>query len=199
MGSAKRLRKLYEKPLRIWDKARIGEEGKLVEQYGLRNARELWRAQTLLRKIRREARAILSGRGTGIDARTEQLLNRVRTMFVRGEATLDGILSLKTSDVLERRLQTIVVRRGLASTMTQARQFITHGHIGVDGRKATSPSHIVSFVEEAGVTWYGRPLQAAKPAEAEEPADEASEAKAAPEKKADAATEKEKGKEAVEA
>ncbi len=161
----------------MWDKTRIEEEGKLVDSYGLRNMRELWRAQTMLRRIRREARALLSGNGENIEQRSAKLLSRVKSFLIRGEATLDGVLGLTTSDVIERRLQTIVVRKGMATTPTQARQFITHGHIAVDGHKVTSPGHIVSFVGEAGVEWYGKPLIAAKPVESvdavEEPAAEA--------------------------
>ena len=156
----------------MWDKTRIEEEGKLVDSYGLRNMRELWRAQTLLRRIRREARALLSGRGENIEQRSAQLLSRVKSFLIRGEATLDGILTLTTSDVIERRLQTIVVRKGMATTLTQARQFITHGHIAVDGHKVTSPGHLVSFIGEAGVDWYGKPLIAAKPVESAEAAEE---------------------------
>jgi small subunit ribosomal protein S4 len=43
-------------------------------------------------------------------------------------------------DQLERRLDNVVYRLGLASTRRQARQFVSHGHVEVDGRRATIPS-----------------------------------------------------------
>ena len=41
MGSKKRLRKLYERPMRLWDKNRVELESKLRDEYGLKNSREL--------------------------------------------------------------------------------------------------------------------------------------------------------------
>ena len=70
MGDPKRLRKLYERPMRLWDKDRIENENKLKEEYGLKNTREVWRAQTDLRKIRRDARRLLSLKGKKIEERT---------------------------------------------------------------------------------------------------------------------------------
>lgn len=159
MGSAKRLRKLYEKPLKLWDKPRIEEESKLLEEYGLRNMRELWRIKTILRKIRRDARSLLSKAGAGAELGEKQLVTRVRKFLVKGEATLDSVLALSTKDILERRLQTVVCRRGLANSMRQARQFITHGHIQINGQKITAPSYLVSFDEEQQVGWYGKPIE----------------------------------------
>ena len=44
---------------------------------------------------------------------------------------------------LERRLDNVVYRLGLASTRAQARQFVTHRHVLVDGRLVTIPSFLV--------------------------------------------------------
>ena len=43
-------------------------------------------------------------------------------------------------ELLERRLDNVVYRLGLAGTRRQARQFVSHGHVEVDGRRATIPS-----------------------------------------------------------
>ena len=69
-------------------------------------------------------------------------------------ATLDDILNLSVEDFLERRLQTMVYRQGLAKTIKQARQFITHGHIAVDGRRVTSPSFIITKELESKISFY---------------------------------------------
>jgi small subunit ribosomal protein S4 len=45
--------------------------------------------------------------------------------------------------LLERRLDNVVYRMGLATTRSQARQLVTHGHIMVNGRKTNIPSYTV--------------------------------------------------------
>lgn len=182
MGSKKRLRKLYERPLRLWDKDRIELETKLKEEYGLKNSRELWRMQTILRKIRREARRLLSSKGADLEKRKELLLSRVRKFLVKKqEITLDDILALQTRDILERRLETVVVRKHMAKTAKMARQYLTHGHVAIGGQVVSSPSYLVSFEEEGKVAWNGKPLYAQavaeKPAAKEEAAEEKKPAK----------------------
>jgi small subunit ribosomal protein S4 len=44
---------------------------------------------------------------------------------------------------LERRLDNVLYRMGLASTRAQARQFVSHGHVQVNGRKTDRPSYAV--------------------------------------------------------
>ncbi|MBB0246276.1 30S ribosomal protein S4 [Streptomyces alkaliphilus] len=44
---------------------------------------------------------------------------------------------------LERRLDALVLRAGLARTIYQSRQMVVHGHIEVNGRKVDRPSYIV--------------------------------------------------------
>jgi small subunit ribosomal protein S4 len=45
--------------------------------------------------------------------------------------------------LLERRLDNVVYQLGFASSRSQARQFIRHGHILVDGKKIDIPSYLV--------------------------------------------------------
>ncbi len=168
---AKRLRKQYEKPKKLWNSQRIGEESKLREEYGLKNARELWKMQTLLRKIRREARRLLSGRGRDVERKKAQLVKRLVNFLVKkGDATLDDVLSLTVRDVLDRRLQTVAYKKHLAKTVRQARQFITHGHISVNGVKISSPSYLVKYSEEEAVGWHGHALDLEPKPRREEPA-----------------------------
>ena len=53
----------------------------------------------------------------------------------------------------ERRLQTIVVKKGLARSVRQARQFITHGHIIIGENKITAPNYMVNSDEELMITF----------------------------------------------
>ncbi|VVB68408.1 30S ribosomal protein S4 [Candidatus Norongarragalina meridionalis] len=167
MGDPHKKRKLYEKPKRLWDAKRIEEEGGLKEEYGLKNSREVWRMKTILRKIRREARRLLSKKGAGVDERAERLLKRVKSFLLKKpDASLDDVLALTTKDILERRLQTIVVRKKMALTMKQSRQYITHGHVAIGEQKVTAPSYLVKFGEEDGVRWHSKPIGMIKEAEA---------------------------------
>ena len=72
------------------------------------------------------------------------------------EASLDDVLRLTVEDLLERRLQTLVFKKGLANSPKHARQLIVHGHISVAGRKVTVPSYIVSVDEEQKIGYYGK-------------------------------------------
>lgn len=49
----------------------------------------------------------------------------------------------KLYEWLERRLDNVVYRAGLAQTRTQARQVVSHGHMEVNGRRVNIPSYIV--------------------------------------------------------
>ncbi|MEM0202375.1 MAG: 30S ribosomal protein S4 [Archaeoglobaceae archaeon] len=150
MGDPKRQRKSYVSPVRPWDRSRIERDTQLVIKYGLRNKREVWRFQNLLRKYRRVARDLLGKinlpgkEGEFARAKAQAVIKKLQKFGILKEnATLDDVLDLSVENFLERRLQTIVFRQGLAKTIKQARQMIVHGHIEVDGRKVTCPSFIV--------------------------------------------------------
>jgi small subunit ribosomal protein S4 len=142
----KRSRKKYEKPKRPWDKARIEKEKEILKKFGLRRKRELWRAEAILRKYRRMARDLAASR----DKEKEKvLIEKLKKIGVLKEGSaLDDVLALTVEDILERRLQTIVYRRGLANSIKHARQLIVHGHVKINGRKINYPSYIVPKDEE---------------------------------------------------
>ncbi|MEM0022877.1 MAG: 30S ribosomal protein S4 [Archaeoglobaceae archaeon] len=150
MGDPKKQRKSYVSPVRPWDRSRIERDTQLVIKYGLRNKREVWRFQNILRKYRRVARDLLGKinlpgkEGELARAKAQAVIKKLQKFGILKEnATLDDVLDLSVESFLERRLQTIVFRQGLAKTIKQARQMIVHGHIEVDGRKVTCPSFIV--------------------------------------------------------
>jgi small subunit ribosomal protein S4 len=58
-------------------------------------------------------------------------------------ARRSGVTGEYLLSLLERRLDNVVYRLGLAMTRAQARQLVTHGHIVVDGRKTNIPSFTV--------------------------------------------------------
>ncbi|MEZ0393953.1 MAG: 30S ribosomal protein S4 [Desulfurococcaceae archaeon] len=164
MGDPKKSRRTWEGPRHPWRKDVLEQEAKLMGLYGLRNKRELWKAATIVRKIRHRARALLA---MSPDVRAEEekgLLERLYKLgLIDRGAKLDDVLSLKVENLLERRLQTVVYRKGLARTIYHARQLIVHGHIAVGGRRIRSPGYLVSRDEEPLVDYY--PLSPLKKAE----------------------------------
>jgi small subunit ribosomal protein S4 len=56
---------------------------------------------------------------------------------------MDGITGENLLVLLERRIDNVVFRMGLASTRRQARQLVTHGHIAVNGKRLDIPSAII--------------------------------------------------------
>ncbi|WP_129113332.1 30S ribosomal protein S4 [Halegenticoccus tardaugens] len=149
--------KFYETPNHPFQGERIAQEADLVSRYGLKNKEELWRAQSQLRNFRREARRLLGEAQGDTDAAAaagEGFLARLRRLGILGEEDdISEILSLDVTDLLERRLQTVAYRKGLANTPQQARQFIVHGHVTVEGARVTVPSKKVEVDEESTVSF----------------------------------------------
>lgn len=164
----KRQRKKYLRPAHPWEKDRMDAEDAVLTKYGLCRKTEIWRAQTLLRNFRGQARNLLAASGSQAEKETKQLITRLRRLgLVGGEATLDDVLGLSIDKLLERRLQTIVQRKGLAQTMKQARQLVTHGHIAIAERRVNVPSYLVPTSEESQIGYAaGKTFPGIKPEEA---------------------------------
>lgn len=144
--------KYYETPNHPWQGERIAQESDLTGRYGLKNKEELWRAQSRLREIRREARRLLGEAQGDSDLAAqlgEEFLARLRRLGILSESDdISQVLSLDVSNMLERRFQTVAYRQGLANSPKQARQFISHGHIVVEGGRVTRPSAKVETAVE---------------------------------------------------
>ena len=166
MGDPKKPRKKWQGPKHPWIKERLVREIELMGKYGLRNKKELWRLETLARYFRHRARGLLA-LPPEIRAQEEKsLLARLYELGVLPEnATLDDVLGLGAEHFLERRLQTIVFKKGLAKTIHEARQLIVHGHIAIAGRRIRSPSYLVKRDEEELVDYAPTSPYAARAAE----------------------------------
>ncbi len=158
MGDPRKLRKRYAVPQQLWDSTRISEESGLVQEYGLKNIKEIWIAKSILRKLRTRYKDLLALGEKGEAQKTEILKQTIIAGYCKPTANVDEILSLTTKDVLERRLQTLVYRNGLSKTMKQARQLITHGYISIDGKKVRSPSYQVPVELQTKIGYY-KPIQ----------------------------------------
>lgn len=79
-------------------------------------------------------------------------------MSAKGEG-LTGDLAIRRC---EQRLDNMVYRAGFASSLRQARQFVVHGHIALNGDKTDIPSHLVKEGDKIGLTPRGAKLELIK-------------------------------------
>jgi len=149
----RKIRKKYKRPKKPWDSRRIAEEKTLMKKYGLRNKKELWRAEEILRQFRRRARELIALE----DPEKQKILidKLVKIGMLNKGAELDDVLALDITSVLERRLQNIVSKRRLADSPLHARQLITHGHVLIGDRKTKFPSYLVESEEEGMIRIKG--------------------------------------------
>jgi small subunit ribosomal protein S4 len=149
MGDPKKKHKTFNTPKRPYETEALMEELRIIGAYGLRNKRELWKAHTELSTLRGRARDLLSldpeERARREQALIEKLAHRG---LVMENGRLEDVLTLSVEDLLERRLQTYIFRRGMAGSLFQSRQLIAHGHVAINGRKVTSPSYQVRITDE---------------------------------------------------
>ena len=142
----KKLTQTYETPNEGWEEERINREHELTEEYGLQNKREIYKAQSELRSLRRQARNIFA---TQDQTQKKELLQKVQKLgLIPKDGKLEDILTLNVEDILDRRLQTAVNRRGHSDTATQARQLVTHGHVYIGDQKVTAPGYTLDKKEE---------------------------------------------------
>ena len=156
MGDPKKARTQYSRPRSPWRADQLAQELYLLGTFGLRNKRELWKAQTQLSSVRKQARTLLAATAAVRSREERKLLDSLRTRGLIGEtATLDDILSLTVEDVLSRRLQTMVFKKGMAVSSLHSRQLISHGHVGVGKRRITVPGYEVGSAEEGTIGLIG--------------------------------------------
>ncbi|MXX21319.1 MAG: 30S ribosomal protein S4 [Cenarchaeum sp. SB0665_bin_23] len=152
MGDPKLPRKVWRKPKRPLNYDLKMEELRTLGSFGLRTKRELWKAHTELSRVRNQARSLLALRQE-IRAEREPILMRslTRIGLVSEDATLDDVLNLQVTDLLARRLQTIVWKKLGFNSPYQARQAVVHGHILLGDRIVSIPSYVVRSDEESTI------------------------------------------------
>jgi small subunit ribosomal protein S4 len=157
MGDPKRIRRKFVGPGHPWQKERIEVEKQLLYDYGLKNKAEIWKMNSKMKDFGGQAKRLIASRGVQADKETKQLLARLSSLgLLTTAADLDDVLGLTVENLLDRRLQTVLVKKGLARSQKQARQFITHRHVLIGGKVITSPSDLVRLSEEAVITFAVR-------------------------------------------
>ena len=155
MGDPKFPSKHYNTPSHPWQKTRIDQERTLTHQYGLKSKKEIWKADTKVREMRRQARK-LTAKANDEQAQKEKglLLNKLSRLGMLDQgAALEDVLRMSPENILDRRLQTQVYLQGLASTVKQSRQLIIHGHISVEGAVNRVPGMLVTKTQEKNITY----------------------------------------------
>lgn len=149
----RKLRKKFKRPKRPWDSSRIGEEAKLLREFGLRRKREIRKAEAIVREFRRRARNLIAVKDEG---KTKILLDKLvgLGLIEKGQG-LDQVLTLGVNNVLNRRLQTLVFKKGFAPSVNEARQMIAHGHVLVGGRRMKFASYMVPAEKEKLISTEG--------------------------------------------
>lgn len=79
------------------------------------------------------------------------VLEKQFRLYYEKAKQMPGITGENLLLLLERRLDNVVFRMGLASTRRQARQVVTHGHIAVNGKRVDIPSALVKVGDEISV------------------------------------------------
>lgn len=154
MGDPRKIKSKYAGPGHPWQRVRLEEERELVREYGLATKRELWKANSKLKAFANQAKRLIALRTVQADLEKKQLLDRVaRLGLLKSGAKLDDVLALTLKDLLNRRLQTLVLKKGLARTPRQARQFIVHEHVMIGPKKITAPSYLVFMEEEPQISF----------------------------------------------
>jgi len=142
----KRKRKKYSRPQKPFDKARIQEENLLKDKYGLKNKKEIWKADAAIGRIRNLAKQLI----TKSEEEKQAFIEKLKAKGFNVNNIADS-LALDKEDWLRRRLQTIVFTKKLARTPKQARQLVAHKQVSIGGRTINIPSYQVSLDQEPNI------------------------------------------------
>jgi len=155
MGDIKRKRKLFARPKKPFDRKRMDEENVLVKRYGLKNKREIWKAKTAVSKLRRRAKGLI-----GKEVEEQQTFFDKLNKMGFAIREVSDVLALTEENLFERRLQTMLVKKKLATTPKGARQLIVHKNVLVDGAVVNIPSFIVTSDLEGKITLKEKKVKA---------------------------------------
>ncbi|MBW2969619.1 30S ribosomal protein S4 [Candidatus Woesearchaeota archaeon] len=153
MGDPRRFRNQYSRPRHPWQLARIEEERLLVKEYGLKTKRELWKVDSKLKSFAEQAKRLTALRTEQAELEKKQLLERLNRLgLLPVGAGLDDVLGLNVKNLLERRLQTLVFKKGFARSPRQARQFISHRHVLIGNKQMSAPGYLVPAADEESIS-----------------------------------------------
>ena len=154
MGDPRHAKKQYSKPRVPWQSDRLNEERGYMQRFGLRRKKEVYRAESKLKKYKEVAKRLVGKEDAQSLKEKEQLFSTLQKYGLLQEPTLTSVLSISLEQILERRLQSQLVHKDLAASVKQARQLIVHRHVTVGGKKVSSPGYLVTVEEESTVAFH---------------------------------------------
>src|SRR3989338_6995496 len=149
-----RKHKNYLRPKRPFDKDRIVEEAGIKKKFGLKNKKEIWKSEAKVKSMREKAKKLIGAN----EANQEKLFDQLKKMGLNVNSIPDA-LSLVKEDFLKRRLQSVLVKKNLATTQKSARQLITHKKVLVNEKVVDSPSYIVPVSLENKISFKHRKIK----------------------------------------
>ncbi len=150
MGDPRKSKKQYKTPAHPWIKTEIDETKVLKKEYGLTKRKEILVASSFLKKYKDIAKRLIADKTAQGEKEKMQMMDKLqRYGLLQAGASLDNVLSIQLKDVLERRIQSVLFRKGMCRSMNQARQFITHRHIIIGDKEMTAPSYLLTSEEES--------------------------------------------------
>ena len=142
-----RKHKKFSWPKKMYDKIRISDEDKLVEKYGLKNKREIWKVEAKVRYFRTRAKDLI----TAPEEEKKKLFGKLNVLGLNINSIAD-VLALNKEDLLRRRLSSVVKKLGVANTESQARQMVSHKRILINNKVVSSPGYFVRIDEESRIS-----------------------------------------------
>lgn len=147
-----RKKKLYVRPKKLYVRARIDEENALMQKYGLKNKREIWKTAASINYYRSRAKDLAK-------APIEEqkiLFKKLTALGIKVDSIAD-VLALKIENLLERRLPSVIARKGMLKTPQQARQMVVHKNVAINDKIVNTPSYIVPVSEENSISLRLKP------------------------------------------
>ena len=138
-----RKKKKFAWPKKLYDKPRILEENKLIKKYGLKNKKEIWKADYKIKYFRGRAKSLI----TAEQEEQQKLFSKLNEIGLNVHSIGD-VLALKKEDLLKRRLSSVLVEKKIANAPKQARQMVTHKRIMIGNRTVNIPSYLVKVKDD---------------------------------------------------
>jgi small subunit ribosomal protein S4 len=142
-----RKKKRYLRPKKAYEISRIKEENELLKKYGLKNKKEVWKTIAKVDYFRHRAKALAKSP----PEEQQVLFSKLKSLGLDAN-NISDVLALKIENILERRLPTIIFKKGLAKTAREARQMVVHKRVVIGSNIIDVPSYLVSLGEEKQIS-----------------------------------------------
>lgn len=145
----RRYKKVTNKPKNPFEKKRFESELKTINKYGLKSKVELWKYQLLIAKLKKISGKVLRNE---IDYDSSAVVSKKYNLLwfcfkfnllLESESGLEYVLRVSLEQMLERRIQFLIVRLGMATTCHEARIKLLHKRVMFKTQSIDKPSFLV--------------------------------------------------------